>query len=203
MPALCFHCDVELVERAKFCHQCGAPTFRAEKAAEAVAGVTAEARARIKQDVRAAAQMPAATRMVGTVLLPRLRKAPSPGTPSPWRRFFGARVWRRPALWGALAAAVFVAVGLALIGDVQDWAQQQTGYYRIITRLSAACWKDSRSQVEAYVARIRDASGERYSLLESAMLFDYVVRGLSVQQGDCSKIIEVLSRPDRFERLVQ
>ena len=203
MTSTCFQCDKDLVPRAKFCHQCGAPTFLADEAPVA-AQSTSEARARVKQDVHGAAQIPTSTRMLQTVLVPRMPKPkPPPPIPPAWQRFVQAPLWRKSPVWIGLGLVAAVAAGVALIGDVQDKLAQQSGQYQIVTRLTSRCYKDSRTAIDAYVARIQKASGGQETLLDSAVLFEYVVRGVAVPQGDCSKIAEALARPNRFEPLLQ
>jgi len=203
MAEPCFKCDAEVVPEARFCHRCGAPVFKVGRARQlpALAPATEEARAEIKAVVRSAAKHPTATRMVQTVMMPHLPKTRVPVTPPLWYRVVMARIWRRPALWIAIAAIAAVPTVLAVVDDMQDRAQQQVGIQRIITRLTSRCFHDSRSQIEAYVARIQAASGGADSLLESAALLDLVVRGMHLPKGDCSHIADALSRPDRFEQL--
>ena len=201
MAEPCFKCDAELVPGARFCHLCGAPVFTLGRARQLPAPATEEARAEIKQVVRAAAKHPTATRMVQTVMMPHLPKSREPVTPPLWYRVVTARIWRRPALWIAIAVAAAVPTVLTFIDDMQDQAQQQVGIQRIVTRLTSRCFHDSRAQVEAYIARIQAASGGADSLLDSAALFDVIVRGMRLPQGDCSHIADALSRPDRFEQL--
>ena len=47
------------------------------------------------------------------------------------------------------------------------------------------------------------ASGGQMTLLDSATLFELITRGVSVPSGDCSRIAEALTRPDRFEALLR
>jgi hypothetical protein len=102
-------------------------------------------------------------------------------------------------VWVGVAVLVAATVVLAVVDDMQEKAQQQVGLQRIITRLSSRCFRDSRPQIEAYVARIQAASGGTDSLVDSATLFEYIVRGMRLPQGDCTHIVQALSRPDRFE----
>jgi len=201
MTEQCVKCDTELTAGSQFCHRCGAPTVAVKTRTPAIPA-TAQARAEIKEAVRSAAQSPTVTRMVQTVLVPTL-PLPRPESTRPplWYRLLGAPIWRRPWLWLALLAVVSVPTVLTLIDDMQDRAQQQVGVQKIVTRLSARCFHDTRAQVEAYVARIQAASGGADSLLDSAALLDVIVRGMRLPQGDCSHIVDALSRPDRFEQL--
>jgi hypothetical protein len=202
MAELCFQCDVELVPAARFCHGCGAPTFAVGETRTQGAPATAEARAEIKEVVRSAAQHPTATKMVQTVLVPTLpRPRAQPARPPLWFRILAARIWRRPLAWVAIVALAAVPTVLAIVDDLQDKAQQQAGVQKIVTRLSARCFRDSRAQIEAFVARIQAASAGSDSLLDSAALLDLIVRGMRLPQGDCGHIVEALSRPDRFEQL--
>ena len=162
---------------------------------------TAEARAEIKEVVRSASAQPTATRMIQTVLMPHLPQSRTPRKPPLWYRLLSARVWRRPLVWVGIALLAATTVVLAVVDDMQDKAQQQVGLQRIITRLSSRCFRDSRPQIEAYVARIQASSGGTDSLLDSATLLDFIVRGMRLPQGDCTHIVEALSRPDRFELL--
>lgn len=202
MADLCFKCDVELVPASRFCHRCGAPTFAGGKTRQQGAPATAEARAEIKEVVRSASQHPTATKMVQTVLVPTLPRArPQPARPPLWFRILSARIWRRPVVWVAIVALAAVPAVLAIVDDLQEKAQQQAGVQKIVTRLSARCFRASRAQIEAFIARIQAASGGSDSLLDSAALLDLVVRGMRLPQGDCGHIVEALSRPDRFEQL--
>ena len=162
---------------------------------------TAEARAEIKEVVRSASAQPTATRMIQTVLMPQLPQSRTPRKPPLWYRLLSARVWRRPLMWVGIAVLAAGTVLLAVVDNMQDRAQQQVGLQRIITRLSSRCFRDSRPQIEAYVARIQASSGGTDSLLDSATLLDFIVRGMRLPQGDCTHIVEALSRPDRFEQL--
>ena len=201
MAEQCFKCDSELAAGSRFCHLCGSPTFAVRTRTPTVPA-SPEARAEIKEVVRSAAQSPVATKTVQTVLVPTLpRPRPEEMRPPLWYRLLGAQIWRRPLLWLALLAVVSVPTVLTLIDDMQDRAQQQVGVQRIVTRLSARCFHDTRAQVEGYIARIQAASGGADSLMDSAALLDVIVRGMRLPQGDCSHIADVLSRPDRFEQL--
>lgn len=198
----CFKCDTELAPDSRFCHRCGAPTFAVGKTRKQAQPATAEERAEIKEVVLSAAQNPTATKMVQTVLVPTLpRPRPVPARPPLWFRILSARIWRRPLLWIAIAVLASVPTVLALVDDLQEKAQQQVGVQKIVTRLSARCFRESRAQIEASIARIQAASGGSDSLLDSAALLDLVVRGMRLPQGDCSHIVQALSRADRFEYL--
>jgi hypothetical protein len=195
----CFKCDAELVPSARYCHRCGAPTLTVGSGKPLALPATPETRAEIKEVVRSASQQPTATRMVQTVMVPTLPKPRTPPKPPLWFRLLSARVWRRPLVWVGVAVLVAATVVLAVVDDMQEKAQQQVGLQRIITRLSSRCFRDSRPQIEAYVARIQAASGGTDSLVDSATLFEYIVRGMRLPQGDCTHIVQALSRPDRFE----
>src|SRR5262245_18801847 len=201
MAEPCFKCDAELMPEARFCHLCGAPVFKLGRARQLPVPATEEARAEIKEVVRSAHKQPTATRMVQTVMMPRLPKPRQPVTPPFWYRVITARIWRRPFLWVAILVLAAVPTVLAVIDEMQDKAQQQVGLQRIVTRLSSRCFRDSRTQIEAYVARMQAASGGADSLMDSAMLLDVIVRGMRLPQGDCSHIVDALTRPDRFEQL--
>jgi hypothetical protein len=197
----CFKCEAELVPSARFCHRCGAPTLTVGSGRHLVVPATPEARAEIKEVVRSASQQPTATRMIQTVMMPQLPKSRTPPKPPLWYRFMTARLWRRPLVWVGVAVLAASTVVLAVVDDMQDRAQQQVGLQRIVTRLSTRCFRDSRPRIEAYVARIQASSGGTDSLLDSATLLEFIVRGMRLPQGDCSHIVEALSRPDRFELL--
>ena len=201
MAEPCFKCEAELVPSARFCHRCGAPTLSAGPGRPLAIQATAEARAEIKEVVRSASAQPTATRMIQTVLMPQLPQSRTPRKPPLWYRLLSARIWRRPLVWVGIAVLAASTVVLAVVDDMQDKAQQQVGLQRIITRLSSRCFRDSRPQIEAYVARIQASSGGTDSLLDSATLLDFIVRGMRLPQGDCTHIVEALSRPDRFELL--
>jgi len=98
---------------------------------------------------------------------------------------------------------VVVVGGKMLIEDIQDKARQQTEVYKIVTRLTATCYKDSASQTLARITKVQSASGGQMTLLDSATLFELIARGASVPSGDCSRIAEALTRPDRFEALLR
>ena len=202
MGELCFKCDVELAPGSRFCHRCGAPTFAAGKMRTPAGPATAAERAEIKEVVRSAAQNPTATKMVQTVLVPTLpRPRPQPARTPLWFRVLTARIWRQPLVWLAIVALASVPTVLAVVDGMQERAEQQAGVQRIVARLSARCFRDTRAQIEASIARIQAASGGADSLLDSAALLDVVVRGMRLPQGECNHIVEVLSRPDRFEHL--
>jgi hypothetical protein len=197
----CFKCEAELVPSARFCHRCGAPTLSVGSGRSLAMQATPEARAEIKEVVRSASAQPTATRMIQTVLMPHLPQSRTPRKPPLWYRLLTARLWRRPLVWIAVVVLAATTVVLAVVDNMQDKAQQQVGLQRIITRLSSRCFRDSRPQIEAYVARIQASSGGTDSLLDSATLMDFIVRGMRLPQGDCTHIVEALSRPDRFELL--
>ena len=201
MAEPCFKCDAELVPSARFCHRCGAPTLTVGSGRHPGVQATPEARAEIKEVVRSASQQPTATRMIQTVMMPQLPKSRTPRKPPLWYWLLTARVWRRPLVWVGIAVLAASTVVLAVVDDMQDKAQQQTGLQRIVTRLSSRCFRDSRPQIEAYLARIQAASGGADSILDAASLMDIIVRGMRLPQGDCTHIVEALSRPDRFEVL--
>jgi hypothetical protein len=200
MAQLCFHCDGELIDGAKFCHRCGTPNFSGRQEQ----GGSAEERARVKEDVVGAARVPTVTRMVSTVLLPQAPRAkgPPPGPPL-WKKVLQARVWRRPYVWLALAAVGLVTGAFALIEDIQDKSKQQGELHRIATRLTSICVKDSRAQIEGYVAQIQKSAGGPGTLLDSAVVFEYMLRRVPSPQGDCSKVVEALVTPGRLEALMR
>ncbi|HUG38433.1 MAG TPA: zinc ribbon domain-containing protein [Candidatus Limnocylindrales bacterium] len=201
--ALCFQCDKDLVPEAKFCHRCGTPTFSSARRGEP-AEADAEDRARIKQEVVGAAKTPTTTRMASTLMAPqgpRPRPAPIPAAPPVWKSVVKARIWRSPALWITFILVLMV-VGLwVFIDDLTSKGRQGGEFYRVVTRLATICSKDGRPQIEAYISRINQVGGGE-SMLDSALLFDTVTRNVRVPRGDCSKIVDALSRPDRFQRLV-
>ena len=84
-----------------------------------------------------------------------------------------------------------------------DGIIEVTEVYQIVTRLTATCYKDSRSQTLARITKVQSASGGQMTLLDSATLFELIARGASVPSGDCSRIAEALTRPDRFEVLLR
>lgn len=203
MPYPCFHCDVELVPGAKFCHSCGAPTFAAgtpRTPGEATVGE--QERVRIKKDVKEAVRVPHSTRMMQTVAV-RTPARKVPLEPPMWQRVARAQIWRKPYVWVGVALLVVVVGGKMLIEDIQDKARQQTEVYQIVTRLTATCYKDSASQTLARITKVQSASGGQMTLLDSATLFELIARGASVPSGDCSRIAEALTRPDRFEALLR
>jgi len=203
MPYPCFHCDVELVPGAKFCHQCGAPTFSGStprKPTEATVGE--RERVRIKKDVTEAAHVPHATRMMQTVTgRPRAHRTP-PAVPV-LMRIASAPIWRKAYLWVGLAVLGVVVGGWVLVEDFQQKARQQNQLQQIVTRLTATCYRDSGAQILKRLGKIGAASGGQMTLLDTAVLFELVARSVSVPSGDCSRIAEALSRPDRFEALLR
>ncbi|MBI2529459.1 MAG: zinc ribbon domain-containing protein [Candidatus Rokubacteria bacterium] len=202
MPYPCFHCDVELVPGAQFCHQCGAPTFAAGTSRQRGAATVAEQeRVRIKKDVKEAVRVPHSTRMLQTVTGRRASKVPAP--PPLWQRVASAPIWRKPYLWVCVVVLGVVAGGWALVEDLQDKARQQNEVYQIVTRLTAACYGDSRTQILERLTRIQSAAGGQMTLLETATLFELITRSVSVQSGDCSRIADKLAKPDRFEALLR
>jgi hypothetical protein len=201
--ALCFQCDKDLVTGAKFCHRCGAPTFSTAGSGEP-ADVDVEDRARIKQEVVGAAKTPTTTRMANTLVVPpgpRPRPEPIPAVPPVWKRVATARIWRSPALWIVIILVLMVAGLLSFIDELTSKGRQGTEFTKIVTRLSTICAKDGRPQIEAFISRINQA-GAGESMTDSAILFDMVVRNARVPRGDCAKIVEALSRPDRFQRML-
>ena len=201
--ALCFQCDKDLVPEAKFCHRCGTPTFSSAKDGEP-AEVDVEERARIKQEVVGAAKTPTTTRMANTLIVAqeaRPRPAPILAAPPVWKRVVTARIWRSPALWIAFILVLMVAGLLAFIDDLMGRSRQSNEFYKIVTRLATICSKDGRPQIEAHIARINQGGGGE-SMLESAVLLDTVVRNVRVAGGDCAKVVDALSRPNRFQPLV-
>lgn len=199
----CFHCDVELVPGAKFCHSCGAPTFSGatpRKPAEAPVGE--QERVRIKKDVKEAVRVPHATRMMQTVAV-RTPVPKVPPEPPVWKKVAGAKIWRKPALWVAVLALGVVLGGWAIIEDFQKKAREQNELYQIVMRLTTPCYRDSRAQVLERLVKVQAASGGQMTLLDTAMLFELIARSVSVPSGDCSRIAEALMRPDRFEALLR
>ncbi len=201
MAYQCFQCDKEVLAGGKFCHHCGAPTYAAEQALGVAARAGSEARERIKQDVHAAARIPHATLMLQTVLQPAPRPRPEPLVPPFWRRVAGAWIWRRWWFWLAVGVVLLVTTSVMVTEDILDKAAQQGSVQKIVTRVAARCFADSPQRIEGYVARIHAASGGADSLLDSATLFEYVLRGVTLTDGNCSKVADLLARPDRFERL--
>lgn len=201
MAEPCFKCDAELVPSARFCHRCGAPTLTVGAGKPLGLPASPEARAEIKEVVRSASRQPTATRMIETVMMPHLPNSRTPPKPPLWYRLMTLQVWRRPLVWMGVAVLVAATAMLAVVDGMQERGQQQAGLQRIITRLSSRCFRDSRPQIEAYLARIQAASGGADSILDSAALMDVIVRGMRLPQGDCTHIVEALSRPDRFEVL--
>ncbi len=202
MPYPCFHCDVELVPGARFCHQCGAPTFAAgtaRKPGEAMVGE--QERVRIKKDVKEAVLVPHSTRMMQTVTARAAPRVPAP--PPLWKRVAAAPIWRKPYLWIGVVILGIVAGGWALVEDFQDKARQQNELHQSVTRLTATCYRDSRTQMLDRLARIQSASRGQMTLLDTAVLFELVTRGVSVPSGDCARIAEALAKPDRFEALLR
>lgn len=202
MPYPCFHCDVELVPGARFCHQCGAPTFAAgtpRKPGEAT--VAEQERVRIKKDVKEAVLVPHSTRMLQTVTGRRAPRVPAP--PPLWQRVAAAPIWRKPYLWIGVAVLGVVAGGWALVEDLQDKARQQNDAYQIVTRLTATCYRDSRTQILERLTKIQSAAGGQMTRLETATLFELVTRSVSVPSGDCARIADALAKPDRFEALLR
>ncbi len=199
----CFHCDVELVPGAKFCHACGAPTFVAgtpRKPAEAPVGE--QERVRIKKDVKEAVRVPHATRMMQTVTT-RAPARKTPAEPPAWKKVAGAKIWRKPALWVAALAVVIVLGGWMIVEDLQQRLREQNQIHQVVTRLTTPCYKDSRTQLLERLSKIQSASGGQMTLLETAQLFDLIARSVVVPSGDCSRIAEALMRPDRFEALLR
>ena len=201
MAYQCFQCDKEVIAGGKFCHHCGAPTYVSEQALDVAARASSEARARIKQDVHAAARMPHSTLMLQTVMQPAPRPRPEPLTPPLWRRVAGAWIWRRWWFWVAVGLVALVAISVIVTEDMLDKAVQQGNVQQILTRVAAKCFAESPQRIEGYVARIHAASGGADSLRDSAALFEYVIRGVTLPDGNCSKVADLLARPDRFERL--
>ena len=202
MAELCLKCDVELAPGSRFCHRCGAPTAAVDKTRRQAAPATAEELAETQEVVLSASQDPTATRMAQTLLIstrPRPRGVSL--RPPLWFRVLTARIWRRPLTWVALGLLAAVPAVLAIVNDRQYKAEQQAGIQRIVTRLSARCFRETREQIEARIAKVQAASGGSDSLIESAELVDIIVRGMSLPQGDCSTVFDVLARPDRFEAL--
>lgn len=204
MAYLCFQCDMELVPDGKFCHQCGAPTFTTDRAPQVASRVAAEARSRIKQDVRAAATIPTNTRMTSTLLLPQQPKPNTEPIVIPrWKRFVQAPIWRRPIVWVALSLIVLGSGAYAVVTDMQDRAGQQGRARQVVLQLRRECTRHSEADLAAAIARIQAASGGRFTFADSATLFEWVVRSVGVSQGDCAPIIDALSQPDRFERMLR
>lgn len=204
MAYLCFQCDMELVPDGKYCHSCGAPTYSTDRAPQVASRVAAEARSRIKQDVRAAAQVPTNTRMTTTLLLPQQPKPNTEPIVIPrWKRFLQAPIWRRPLVWILLGVVVLSAGGYAMVTDMQDRAEQEGRARHVALGLRKECTRQSEANLAAAIARIQAASGGRMNLAESAMLLEWVVRTVGPTQGDCANIIDVLSQPDRFERMMR
>jgi hypothetical protein len=144
--------------------------------------------------------------MASTLILPQGPKpqtTPLPARPPLWTRIVKARLWRRPSLWIVLVVALGVAGVLLLVEDLQTKSGQGAELQRILNRLVVACPKNSRPQIQAYIAKTQADSGGGDTIMESAVLFDRVVRSVRIPDGDCSKVAEALSRPDRFELMLR
>ena len=199
MAPQCYHCDAELVPQARFCHRCGTPTFSAYRARP---GIDQTERARIKEEVASAAQVPATTRMIQTVLAPRAARRAAAAPPL-WLRVLRMRMWRRWYLWVAIGALACLALVPRVIEHLESTARQGHEIYHIVTRLTARCTADSRPDLSNLMLQIQTGSASQLSLVENATLFEYVARSVSVPQGTCAPIAEALARPDRFERLLR
>jgi hypothetical protein len=199
MSPQCYHCDAELVPQARFCHRCGTPTFSAYRTRP---GVDQAERARIKEEVASAAQVPITTRMTQTVLAPRAARRAA-ALPPRWLRVLRMRMWRRWYLWVALGALAALALVPRVIEHLEGTARQGQEIYHVVTRLSARCTADSRADLSSLMLQIQSGSGGHLSLVENATLFEYVARSVNLPQGTCAHIAEALARPDRFDRLLR
>jgi hypothetical protein len=199
MSSQCYHCDAELVPQARFCHRCGTPTFSAYRTRP---GVDQTERARIKEEVASAVQVPATTRMTQTVLASQAARRAA-AAPPVWLRVLRMRMWRRWYLWVAIGALASLALVPRAIEHMEGTARQGQEIYHIVTRLTAKCTADSRPELSNLMLKIQADSAGQLSLIENATLFEYVVRSVSVSQGTCVRIGEALARPDRFDRLLR
>lgn len=200
MSPQCFHCDAELVPQARFCHRCGTPTFSAYRAR--TAGLDQAERARIKEEVTSAAQVPTTTRMTQTVLVPQAARRAAAPLPR-WLRIVRMRIWRRWYLWVGIGGLALLAVIPRVIDHLAGTARQGQELYHIVTRLAARCPADSRSGLSGLVLQIQNGSGGQLGLIENATLFEYVTRSVPIPQGSCARLAEALARPDRFDRLLR
>lgn len=197
----CFHCDVELVPAAKYCHHCGAPVLLAGGKRPVEAAVDEEERMRIKRDVAQAAMTPPTTRGFQAVLAPPREVRRRPPAPPAWQRVVRLRLWRRPWFWiGAVTGALAIAAW-TVIHDVGEKSREQGAVHAIVTRLGAACPQNSRSELIEMIQRIQKGAGQE-SLVDSATVFLYVTRGVSIPDGNCARVADALARPDRFQILL-
>jgi hypothetical protein len=199
MSPQCYHCDAELVPQARFCHRCGTPSFSAFRTRP---DVDQAERARIKEEVASAAQVPITTRMTRTVLAPRAARRAA-ALPPLWLRILRMRMWRRWYLWVAIGGLAAFGLVPRVIQHLESTARQGQEIYHVVTRLAARCTADSRADLSSLVLQVQSGAGGYLSLVENASLFEYVARSVDLPKGSCVPIAEALARPDRFERLLR